>query len=395
MTTQRHLILGIFFVGAVALLGYFTVFMADVSFFGQKTRLSAFFSETNGLREGDAVLVAGMRWGKVDGLTFRPTAEFSERIEVSFSLTEAVTLKEDVRVTIEDATLLGGKILAIEPGSAGSPPRVADVKLMGRVAGNVLEEVQAIVVDNQESIKSAIEGLVAIVRELEDTGGTIGRLINDDVLGEEVARSITSFSKTFENLDQITGQIAAGQGSVGRLLMQEEVYEQIASATRKLDALLADARDALASAQDPSRGTIGMLWSDPSLARDLASTARNLEALTQGLVDGEGTLGALLSDDRLSENLTTLSQRLVDGDGTLGRLLKEDQLYEDFAETISNLRLASAQLTTADGTIGLLLNDDELYLDIQKAIGTLTGTLEEAREAAPISTFLSTVFLGF
>ena len=39
--------------------------------------------------------------------------------------------------------------------------------------------------------------------------------------------------------------------------------------------------------------------------------------------------------------------------------------------------------------------DDELYRELQRAMTTLTGTLEEAREAAPIATFLSTVFLGF
>ena len=46
-------------------------------------------------------------------------------------------------------------------------------------------------------------------------------------------------------------------------------------------------------------------------------------------------------------------------------------------------------------TLGKLLNDDELYLQLEKAVTVLVGSLEEAREAAPISTFLNTVFLGF
>ena len=47
------------------------------------------------------------------------------------------------------------------------------------------------------------------------------------------------------------------------------------------------------------------------------------------------------------------------------------------------------------GTIGKLIMDDESYVELQKAIATLTGSLEEAREAAPITTLLNTLFLGF
>ena len=41
------------------------------------------------------------------------------------------------------------------------------------------------------------------------------------------------------------------------------------------------------------------------------------------------------------------------------------------------------------------VNDDTIAKDIERALRTLTGGLEEQREAAPIATFLSTVFLGF
>ena len=39
--------------------------------------------------------------------------------------------------------------------------------------------------------------------------------------------------------------------------------------------------------------------------------------------------------------------------------------------------------------------DDTIYNQLETAVATFTGSLEEAREAAPISTFLNTIFLGF
>ena len=45
MSTSRHMLLGIFFAVAIAILGYFTLFMADVSFFGEKTRMRTVLQE--------------------------------------------------------------------------------------------------------------------------------------------------------------------------------------------------------------------------------------------------------------------------------------------------------------------------------------------------------------
>ena len=56
---------------------------------------------------------------------------------------------------------------------------------------------------------------------------------------------------------------------------------------------------------------------------------------------------------------------------------------------------APAEGERAPGTIGRLLYEAELYDQLEQAVRVLTGTLEEAREAAPIATFLNTVFLGF
>ena len=97
----------------------------------------------------------------------------------------------------------------------------------------------------------------------------------------------------------------------------------------------------------------------------------------------------------IAENLDTITDNLANGRGTLGRLLIEEQVYEDVAKIAANLASASDALVEGRGTIGKLLYEDELYAELERAIRVLTGSLEEAREAAPISTFLNTVFLGF
>src|SRR5258708_28098627 len=53
---------------SLGVLGYYTFVQSDLNLFGKKAELDVYFAQTNGLREGDSVLVAGMRWGKVKSL---------------------------------------------------------------------------------------------------------------------------------------------------------------------------------------------------------------------------------------------------------------------------------------------------------------------------------------
>ncbi len=88
-------------------------------------------------------------------------------------------------------------------------------------------------------------------------------------------------------------------------------------------------------------------------------------------------------------------QSLNGGEGTLGRLIEDPTLYDNVLEISEDLRGFAAALRAGEGTISKLVYDDELYIELKRTIDIMRGSLEEAREAAPISTFLNTVFIGF
>ena len=81
------------------------------------------FPEARGLRQGDSVLVAGMRVGRVRTLEFYPNRPRDQRIHVTLKLDQEIPLREDYEILIEDATLLGGRNVTIEPGATRSSPR--------------------------------------------------------------------------------------------------------------------------------------------------------------------------------------------------------------------------------------------------------------------------------
>ena len=136
MTPQRHALLGLFFVLVFAILGWFTLFQGDVSLFRDPVRVTIHFEEAGGLRHGDPVLVAGLRWGEVESLTYDPEQPPQSRVEAILTLDQEMRLFGDHEIRIEDATVLGGKQLVIDPGEP-STGAVATTGLRGQVSPGV------------------------------------------------------------------------------------------------------------------------------------------------------------------------------------------------------------------------------------------------------------------
>jgi len=387
MHTNRHILLGIFFVSIIALLAWFTLFKTDFSLLSERQQWSVRFADAGGLRQGDSVLVAGMRWGRVESLTFDSSAEAHERVLVKLSLDRPVDLFTDHAIQIESATVLGGMHLTIEPGTFQSGIMAQGARLHGDVLPDVLKALGAVVSDNRETLTNMITGLDEIVGEVRDGKGILSRLLYDETLGEDLSKTVNSLNETFTNLTAISADLRDGKGTLGRLLKDDELYRSIQTLATDITEVVDDVRG--------GKGTVGALLYDEDLAGDFRSGVADLSDIVQRINAGEGTLGLLIRDDKIGQNLERITTDLAEGRGTLGKLLSDDEIYTNLRAISEDLSVASAALREGRGTMSRLLYEDELYEEMERALHTLTGTLEEAREAAPINTFLNTLFLGF
>ncbi len=389
MHTNRHVLLGIFFVSIIALLAWFTLFKTDFSLLNDREVRVVRFAEAGGLRRGDSVLVAGMRWGRVDSLdlNLEQEADPSERVVVELSLDRPVDLYVDHAIRIESATVLGGMQLSIEPGTPQGDPIEKDAKLNGEVVPDVLKALGGVVSDNRETLTNMIAGLEEIVGEVRGGEGILSRLLYDETLGKDLSETVNSLNETFSNLTAISADLRDGKGTLGRLLKDDELYRSIQTLATEITEVVDDVRE--------GKGTVGALLYDESLAGDFRSGVADLSDIVQRINAGEGTLGLLIRDDKIGQNLERITTDLAEGRGTLGKLLSDEEIYTNLRVISEDLSVASAALREGRGTMSRLLYEDELYSEMERALHTLTGTLEEAREAAPINTFLSTLFLGF
>jgi phospholipid/cholesterol/gamma-HCH transport system substrate-binding protein len=391
MNSTRYMLLGAFFVIVLGILGYFTLFMTEFSLFARQHSVVVQFPDANGLRQGDSVQIAGMRQGRVAELVFDPSAPLASRITVTLKLDQVLNLYEGFSIVIHDSTLLGGKVVEIDPGAADGARVATDVALSGKVARNPLAAVGDLVDENRESFARVMDNLDLLIDNLLEGKGTVGRLLRDEEMAADLKDGVAKFQRSADNLAVLTDDVRAGKGTIGRLFTDEElaaklgdIGDQLASITKDFQGVAKDLAE--------GKGTIGRLLKDEKVSEDVAKAIETIRSMFDKINTGEGTLGRLIVDPAIADDLKELIASMRRGDNTIGKLFTSSEIYDKLAKVADDLSVVTDAIRNAKGSVGKLIMDDGLYEQLQRALQTVTQGLEEYREAAPITTFAGVLF---
>ena len=194
-----------------------------------------------------------------------------------------------------------------------------------------------------------------------------------------IAELTQSATNGLDEAKRLIQDIRAGQGTVGKLFTDDAVYREIER--------FVNAAERVTTAIANGEGTLGRLTRDPKLYQELEQSVTNLNTLTARLRAGEGTLGQLLNDPALARNLTnttanldSISGRLNKGEGTLGKLISDDALYARLDELTGRLDALVDRLNSGQGTAGQLLQDKQLYENMNQAASELRGLIGDIRK---------------
>jgi len=369
MNTQRQLLLGIFFIVALSILAFYTLFLTDIHVFSNPVLMTVYFEDANNLREGDPVQLLGARIGRVKEVVPNPSAQRRMRIRVVLSLDKEVELLEDAQILIKETSLLGGRHVFIDPGTFGGPvlPPSEDGAYFGQVYknpiasfGDIGEQLSVVLSENRESIKGFLANLDAISTEVRAGNGILGKLISDKAMGEEARRLVANVTETSD-------QLKSGKGLLGALFYDENIKQQFADTVASLKGIGDDLKN--------QQGVLGALIYDTAMRDKVTRGIDSFVAFGEKLNQGEGALPMLMSDPVVKEQVRTL--------------------VADLSGTLSDAKLMFADARAGKGTIGKLLAEDTLYEDLRKAVNVLNRSLEDYREAAPITAFTSVLFAAF
>ncbi len=364
--SQRNLselFTGLFVVAVVGLLAFFTIVISGVDLLHRKDSVGyqVLFEHIGSLKEQDPVVVRGMRVGSVQQLTL-----LEDAVLVSIRIDAKVKLREDYTVTVVPTSMLGGNCLEIIEGNAATP--LADVQVL---KGTPPKDV---------------------MRDL----GTLVANLNTAIQPEDVRATLTHLRQATADIATITQRLQAGEGTLGKLLMEDAPYEEMKAMLANLNSV----SDGLAKGE----GLLGkLLRKDDTTYEDLQATIANLRTVSQNLSEGKGLLGKLMQEDNQAyadlqaalANIRSVTAKLDNPKSGLGRLLSEETtLVTDLETTAANLKTVTAKLERGEGTIGHLMKDDALAKELEGALKDVRQIIDNMRDTAPITTFTSLFFGG-
>ena len=119
---------------------------------------------------------------------------------------------------------------------------------------------------------------------------------------------------------------------------------------------------------------------------NLSALSENVQALIQGVRDGKGSLGKLLTDDQAYRHLNSILAKgdemisnVQAGQGTLGKLMVSDEMYTKVDKGLDNVNVILADVRAQKGTIGKLMYDPTLYDRAKEAITNGNAMIGDVR----------------
>jgi len=272
---------GIFMTVCLVALAWLIMRVEDWNLFNPKgKRVDAIFESVVGLDDKAAVRIAGVRVGRVDGIRLD-----GHRARVTLLVEPQIVLTEGAEAAIASQGLLGDKFIEIVPGPEGGRALGAGEALPGRTpigfdqamakiqeigtsvqealsgisggAGGGIgglveslqataEELRAVIAENRASFggtmrnferfsSSLAEDLPKLTAQIERTLAQVDSVIGDN--RENLAASMSnvreltaSVQESVDNLNTITGRLAKGEGTIGKLLTSDEAHDQLVAA---------------------------------------------------------------------------------------------------------------------------------------------------------------------
>jgi phospholipid/cholesterol/gamma-HCH transport system substrate-binding protein len=396
--TLAEMKVGIFVTIALLLLSALILQQSwGLSWFSKSLKMITYLSDVGGLKSGAPVWLAGLEIGRVRKITivppevFQGNARIYRRIEelkkkidttdptlpaakknIEDMHNEIRDLKSDIRivevqlefrpqylyrisrdseVSIDSRGLIGDSYINISPGTYGElPPKQGEFY--------VIESLQR---PGFREIMTGANDVVANFGILSQQVKDIVMRFNADRVGagiaetlEDVQATVKQANQTFTRASQMIEQLRNGNGTVGKLVSDPELYNRLADSLEKFNTIAEDIQN--------GKGTIGKLINDPSLFNTANETLQKANVVMERINKGEGTLGKLSKDEALYERtrtalerFATLAEQIEKGQGTMGKLLKDPSLY-------NNLDQSSAEITKL---LYDLRQDPKKYLTIR------------------------------
>ncbi len=284
---KREVRIGIFAVAMILCAWAGIRFLSGIDIFSRNVDYYAAYDQVSGMQEASPVVMRGVKIGTVTEIIFDSTD--SEQVLLRLTVKKQFDIPKDSEARMASSGIMGGKMVEIVPGSSsemlekGDTMRSTQVPDMMEAIDPIMQQVTVLADELTVTLKalhevvesnaSNIEGMTSHMNSIT---GNIDQLLTSEKEGlKRAVKGISEFSTTLGNNAARLDSLMANMNSFSTKLAETQVVENLDKTLAELSTVLTEIRE--------GDGTVGKLLSDEELYARLTQASENLSLLLADL----------------------------------------------------------------------------------------------------------------
>ncbi len=292
-SNKRAVIVGIFiFLGVAIFIITVLTLGSQKKTFEKSLTVSAIFDDVNGLQKGNNIWFSGVKVGTIKKVYLAG----SSKVEVDMNIDQNSQqfIRKDAKAKISSDGLIGNKIIVIYGGSLQSP-QVEKGDIIGIEKLLSTDQMMNTLAKNNDNLLQITNDFKLVSGRITDGKGTVGKLLSDETLSNQLNATANTLRKASINFQALSANVAAytsklnNKGTLASELVSDTViFSQLRSTVNQLQKVsetsqsvvdnLNAATNNFTKNLNNDSAPIGMLLHDEQAASYIKGTLQNLQS---------------------------------------------------------------------------------------------------------------------
>ena len=261
--------------------------------FQKKLTVRAIFDDVGGLQTGNNVWFSGVKIGTVKKMTFHGGSQ----VEVIMNIDQKNQqyIRKNAKAKISSEGFIGNKLVVIYGGSMQAPA-VEENDALGVEKALSTDEMMSTLQENNKNLLDITNNFKVVSKRLTDGEGSIGKLLTDESLSNNLETTVNGLKQASANAQQLTASLSSyasqlqKEGSLTNDLVTDTViFNRLRSTVAQLQQTSKTASEVANNFKEVSatinsnNSPVGVLLNDPQAAADLKTILSNLNSGTEKL----------------------------------------------------------------------------------------------------------------
>lgn len=288
---KRAVIVGIFVLAGLLFLTAGILAIGNLrNTFSQKMHVTALFDDVNGLQQGNNIWFSGVKIGTVKNVKFYGNSQV--RVTLNIDVKSQQYIRKDAKVKVSTDGFIGNKIVVIYGGTSKAAA-IEDEDTLSVEKTFSAEDMINTLQENNVNILSITGDLKTVTSRFAKGEGTIGKLMTDDAVYNNITATTAALRNASDKAQSLMGSLSIFSAKLNKkgtlandLVTDTVVFNSMKSTITELNqiadtasAFISDLKKASQNPKTPA----GVLLRDEEAGASLKATIKNLESSSKKL----------------------------------------------------------------------------------------------------------------